>query len=409
MADIVCGVVQPDYSSCCDGPVAGLPVTVIVGPPGPPGPPGADGADGAPGADGADGAQGPPGTSDFNCPVYCGLGEPEGVQTSVVAGVYLQTDRSATSHPWFSKRAGTGNTGWFGWGGLRGSGVGSFAIGDNTTSAALDGIALGESTNIASGATKGLAIGPSNTLATTATDGIILGHDSSIVGAKNIIVGSNIAAPANTTRSIFIVPATLTGLTNNNQNSVTIGEAITLHALGADNVTIGYLAKNEQLHGTAVGKGSQLAGQFGSSGVAVGFEAICQSNKDNQIAIGCQPLVTNNGGIAIGAATQSNGEEATAVGAFSLANGRRSLALAKGSSSGGDYSNAVGNGSDARAEGSNAIGASAFVGASAFGSIALGYGAATSVAATMRIGAVGAEIDVIEVMTTSGLKTVTLV
>jgi hypothetical protein len=143
-APIICGVVQPDYSQCCDTPLPTVPPSV-VGPPGPVGPPGADGAPGPPGADGAPGPQGPPGPGGGSaCPVYCGLGSPEGVVTSVVAGVYLQTDRAATSHPWFAKRTGVGNVGWFGWMGLRDAAVGSLRVGDGARAYSVDSNAFGE-------------------------------------------------------------------------------------------------------------------------------------------------------------------------------------------------------------------------------------------------------------------------
>lgn len=143
MAEILCGIVQPDYSNCCDGPVGGPPPPVVL--PGVVGPSGPEGPAGPPGEDGAPGPAGPPGPGgEGSCPVYCNPGEPEGVQTSIVGGVYLQTDRVGTSHPYFTKRTGVGNVGWRGWAGLRGFAPGSFEIGDSAIAVGSDSIALGQ-------------------------------------------------------------------------------------------------------------------------------------------------------------------------------------------------------------------------------------------------------------------------
>jgi hypothetical protein len=101
--------------------------------------------------------------------------------------------------------------------------------------------------------------------------------------------------------------------------------------------------------------------------------------------------------IAIGYQTRAYGIGATAVGPHAVAGFD---ADSNHNTSLGRFASAIGN--EAVALGSSASAAFAE-------SIALGHGAVSSAANRMRIGSVAAPINLIEVMTSTGLKTITLV
>ena len=295
-----CGIVVPDYSGCCEAlPPASPdipPLPVVIGPPGPPGPPGPQGPPGVDGEPGPEGPQGPPGEGGGpSCPVYCGLGEPEGVQTSVVGGLYLQTDRAAGSHPHFAKRTGTGNTGWRGWDGLRGSAAGSFEIGDNALSQGLNGIAFGDGAisyregGIALG--FGAQAGSNNTL------------DPSSCGRFCIAIGYQSRAGVSDAGEDFVPDAISMGR-----------EAV---AYANENIAIGWKAK---------------AGDSAASDPALDWEAVvigAQSytkrefptiSEQGQIVIGSKSFGTGADAIVVGYSSKSQGDDtnaATVIGSFS--------------------------------------------------------------------------------------------
>jgi hypothetical protein len=123
--------------SCGDcGEIIQPPVTVGVPIPGPPGPQGPEGPAGP------TGPAGPPGEG--SCPVYCGVGSPEGVITAAVASLYYQRDAAITTHPQWVKRSGEGNTGWIAYAGHRGGGENSIAIGDSSIAAGFASLAYGQ-------------------------------------------------------------------------------------------------------------------------------------------------------------------------------------------------------------------------------------------------------------------------
>jgi hypothetical protein len=428
LAEITCGVVQPDYSGCCDGPVGTTtPPTIITGPPGPPGP---------------EGPQGPPGPVS-NCPVYCGTGEPEGVQTSIVGGLYLQTDRAATSHPWFGKRTGTGNTGWSGWGGLRGAGAGSFAIGDNSAAAGVDAIAFGENTT-ASGlrseafgksssatatdakafgagavasAISAIAIG-SDTLSAQA-GGIAIGRGAQVnAGAENgIAIGDGATIIANADDSIQIGNSQLT-----RYGTIAIGQrqALTPGAGVNFNTTWGgiYIG-NDITHPTGhFTQGTIAIGaviEFGTTGtfssqVVIGEETYCGGAEnvlvgpyivaydDDSPAVG---LAACTVGVGVGLNVKLNGDCVLGAGHDAVVRSDFSTALGPHARAGKDQNtdscNALGRLATALGHRSQALGVNSTVADGHTASIALGYNALTTAAAQLMVGddAVDAQINAV--------------
>ncbi len=122
--------------------------------------------------------------------IYCGTGSPEGVVTAVPDSLYVQTDAATTSHPYWVKISGTGNTGWRGWVGLRGSGTASIRIGDDADASATNSQAYGDDS--AATAQDAIAIGR-----TTANnrDQVNIGRGNSIPTATGqlgqVLIGSD--------------------------------------------------------------------------------------------------------------------------------------------------------------------------------------------------------------------------
>lgn len=337
-----CGVVQPDYSGCCE---TGLPNTppppeVIVGPPGPAGPPGADGPPGP------QGPQGPPGPAG-SCPVYCGTGEPEGVQTSVVGGLYLQTDRAATSHPYFAKRTGTGNTGWRRWAGLGGSAAGSFAIGDNAIADALGAIAFGDNTEardpdtlavlggiVEAGSGPAIAVGPGTKVNSYAPHAVVIGGTTTLALTEAVQEGDVILGFDNATGRGDL------GSTYNNVviglenwiKSISDGESISNAAGG--HVLIGYrtITAYDQTDWPNVIIGKNAWG-LGRADVVIGTEAAAAaasggaSEGNFAVIIGYGSIGRGGCICAVGDQAIVHGDRAAALGTHSQANDNNTAAI----------------------------------------------------------------------------------
>lgn len=405
---IVCGVVQPDYSQCCDTPLPPVPpTTVIVGPPGPPGAPGADGAPGPPGADGAPGPQGPPGASgEGACPIYCGPGEPEGVQTSIVAGVYLQTDRVATSSPWFAKRSGVGNTGWRGWAGLRAAGLDSFAIGDGSDASGTDDLLFGRGLSatqpdvillgrgMAPVVTKAISLGRGTPLH---LGDVLAGYDitpgvAALTTPKgNVVIGQNILVNSTTdpNGSLFGGGQVLLGVdvetvySNTSWPNIAIG--LGAKALGRADVVIGQGAQaraaNDPIAGKTEGVFAVLIGYNarGSGGciVAVGDQADVRG--DFTAALGTHSRANDNNTLAVGPNTFAGSIASSGVGNNASAVGVGSQALGPNTSSYGNGSTVT-----AAAPAGGAFGSNTFTAHES--ATSLSYGAASKYPRTLMIG-----------------------
>jgi hypothetical protein len=402
-----CGIVQPDYSGCCESALPGVPLPPTQGPPGPTGPQGPEGPEGP---------EGPPG-SEFNCPVYCGTGEPEGVQTSIVAGLYLQTDRAATSHPYFAKRTGTGNTGWRGWAGLRGSAAGSLEIGDNALATGIDSIAHGENTT-ASGL-RSEAFGKSSIAAGIDSKAWGTGakalHDFCIAIGLNSQAGSDDEfddGDEDSTGCVAIGDGARAGIAdadwNEVRNAIAIGNIAS--AIPRASIAIGWNAKagfvTQDYDAIAIGTDSEAKSAFSfgddgivaigpraratDSGVSVGKD--CNGNGasyeftnavtaigtgiyvigDCNVAAGFDTYISGNGCIAMGSHASSWGQGATsgnpiggesdAVGSFASVSGaNNSMAFGPRSSVSADANEAMAIGPIATAQqpGSIALGPNA--------------------------------------------------
>lgn len=158
---------------------------------------------GPPGPTGPQGPAGPPGTS---CPLYCGTGSPEGVVTSVIGGIYEQTDAASDNHSIWIKRTGTGNTGWHAWNGLRGRAGAddSIAIGDGATSPGPTSVSIGDGSSaegdhsLALGAetfaTAGFATALGNGSVASAQYTIAIGTDAEANAEDAMAIGRNTVA-----------------------------------------------------------------------------------------------------------------------------------------------------------------------------------------------------------------------
>lgn len=421
MPEIVCGVVQPDYSNCCDGPLPAVPPPT-QGPPGPVGPPGPPGPTGPPGSPG-------------NCPVYCGPGEPEGVQTSVVAGVYLQTDRAATSHPWFAKRTGTGNTGWRGWAGLRGSATGSFEIGDNASATGVDSIAFGEDT-VASGV-RSEAFGKSSSA--TADDGKAFGSGALVSAARGIAVGAG--ATVGHIEAVIIGDGSSknpndiafgwghvlgrSGAAGTVYPNIVIGKAVTIasvddpsastqaggHVLigigntapfdktNWPNVVIGHTAKSAGHAVVAIGHlaesraaNTPIAGQAeGRFAVIIGYAA--KGSGGCIVAVGDQSDVRGDNAAAIGTHARANDPSTAAFGPSAFAGsvasdttGAQASAFGVSAQATAGYSQAFGSGSTVNAGRATALGPQVFISSLLEAAIGIGHGATPVYPRTLMIG-----------------------
>lgn len=427
MAEIdSCGIVRPDYSGCCESALPGVPLPPIQGPPGPPGPQGPEGPEGPQGPPGDDGGG-------FDCPVYCGTGEPEGVQTSIVAGLYLQTDRAATSHPYFAKRTGIGNTGWRGWAGLRGAATGSFEIGDNALATGIDSIAFGEDT-VASGL-RSEAIGKSSSA--TATDakafgagaivtaarGIALGAGAKVDGIEGISIGdgnplnpNDISIGWSHLLSALVAKPNIVIGYDNTINTL-LDPAATDSTLYGGHVLIGYQAETayhqSNWHNTVVGYQAKAHGRAcvvigdladariadspvvglseGHFATIIGYKA--KGSGGCIVSIGDQSDVRGDNAVAIGTNARANGGSCLAVGpnAFAgplVATGFAYLATGVGVSAqaSGANSCAFGNSTSAKATTSTALGPQAFINTLFESAIALGYGATVKTPRSLMIG-----------------------
>jgi hypothetical protein len=382
-APIVCGVVQPDYSLCCDTPLPTVP-PAVVGQPGPAGPPGAPGPAGPPGADGLPGAtgpQGPPGASgEGACPVYCGPGEPEGVQTSIVAGVYLQTDRVATSHPWFAKRTGVGNVGWRRWAGFGGAPAGSFEIGDGALASGVNSIAFGY------GALADLL------------ESISIG-DSEARSASDVVVGyTNVSGAA------VQFPQVIIGKGNSLFNGT--DSSSPTPSLWGGNILMGYQAQAPyaatQYPSIIIGRQAKAAGR---AAVVIGQQAesrpvdtpvVGRSEGRFATLLGYQAKGSGGCIVAVGDGADVRGDNSIALGTHSRANdhsnaavGSNSFAGSVSSNGSGGQASAIGVGAQSLSGNSSAYGTNAAVAAGAPAGSALGSNTFTSheSATTLSFGA----------------------
>lgn len=292
--------------------------------------------------------------------MYCGLGEPEGVQTSVVAGVYLQTDRAASSHPWFAKRTGTGNTGWRGWAGLRGSALGSFEIGDNALANARGAIAIGDAGNVANGAKatgiQSISLGDGNA---RDQNSIVIGwshettaamaHPNFVFGFGNIIsTSADVNSPDPATRGGHIMiaengliemgptafPNIIIGRDSKGRGRAvyTFGQGAEGRALNTPTTGLseahfaligGYLAKGNGGCIVAWGDQADVRGDFT---LAVGTHT--RANDNNTSAVGPQAFAGSTGNDGTGQLAVAMGVNAQSLKTYGLAVGSDTLVSA---------------------------------------------------------------------------------
>lgn len=408
MADEDCAPTSYSLEDCCVAPTINAPGQGPQGPPGPQGP---------------QGPQGPPGESPEICPLFCGTGSPEGVVTSPIGGIYEQTDAASTSHSIWFKHSGTGNTGWRQWAGMRGGDGANTALrmGDNSVAAGANSIAFGEDAE----AQEDDAIAIGHAAVVTGTDGsIAIGAAAEVVGAKSLSIGNGVTANDNDV---------LIGYDNQVPSADTFIYGTIVIGARNDGVSIdaGFNEGNEIVIGSdniwaelaGFGEGLIVIGQFNEIGgaglVAIGHNMWGAGDvPDGPISyptygvmIGTDVLAYADCFISVGYDSEAYGIGASAVGPHAVAgvdgSSIHTTALGRFASAVADQSVALGSHAAVNNDNGIAIGHNAQVNHD--DGIAIGRNANTAGANTMRIGDSTFPIDTIEVYTSAGLKTVTLV
>lgn len=384
-----CNIPYVVRDDCCN---QTPPSPIIVGPPGPQGPPG------------------PPGGTacEWCCPIFCAPGSPEGVVTSPIGGVYEQTDAALTTHSWWAKRSGIGNTGWRAWSGLRGAATGSLAIGDNSdTTGGTDGIAIGESTVVS--AARGVSIGKGSVVgfiegisvgdaATKNPNDIAVGwgHALGRSGAAvtvypNIVVGKSatIGSVDDPSASTQAGGHVLIGYNNTvpydktNWPNTIIGH--TAQSNGHAAVVIGHLAESRVANSPIAGRS---AGQFA---VVIGYAS--KASGGCVLAIGDQADVRHDNSAAVGTHARAQDGSTAALGpncfAGSVAadnSGLQASAIGVANQALGFGSTSVGSNNVVKPKNGIALGQLAFINSLFEGAIGIGLGPAPFTPRQIMIG-----------------------
>lgn len=365
-----------------------------------------------------------------DCCLLCGPGEPEGAVVGDVGCIYEQTDRAATSHPIFVKRSGTGNTGWRGWGGLRGEDPTSFAIGDNTSSTGARSIAFGDGSEalgddtfaalgalVSDGIPLAIAMGPGSVA--NATRSVIIGgisfppnmqaqnegdviigwdhvlgrladdlgspHPNVVIGLDHLI--NQVSDPESLSNAVgghvMIGEFCEAPYDQTDWPSILIGQFALSH--GRAVIAIGQNAEaraiNNPVSGRSEGVFATLIGYQakGSGGCIVAIGDQSDVRGDNSIAAGTHARANDHSTAAFGPSafagsvnSDDTGEEALAVGKAATATGLRSSSFGASATTG--------------APRSLAIGYLSLIDAAHDNSIALGAGATTTASGQLMIG-----------------------
>lgn len=274
------------------------------------------------------------------CPLFCGLGSPEGVVVSPIGGVYEQTDAASTSHSIWVKHSGTGDTGWRAWAGMRGGDGTNTALrmGDGSVASAASAIAFGEGAQ----ATGASAVALGDGAEATNADGVSIGQ-SVAQNRRQVNIGKLNSVKTATGWGEVIIGYENDGVT---YGGTSVGDAIvigntnffgTAASFGGSLIVIGQEndveASNVQAMGNEMLGYDGLVGGSGvddpTYGVMIGTEVEAQA--DCFIAVGYQSKAYGIGATAAGPHTQAGTDAdslyTTALGRFAAALGDKSLAL----------------------------------------------------------------------------------
>lgn len=339
------------------------------------------------GGDGGGGGGGGGGGNVGTCYLTCGTGSPEGVVTAPIGTPYEQTDAASSDHSLWIKFSNAGNTGWRRWNGLAGaagsSGTG-YRIGDGSVATGDYSLAIGEDES--SSDDNSLSIGHGNSASTNNSEAIantgrvIIGYDNTLTHTatdigwnyasfnKCVVIGNSNSIDSGDGIASDFAAYVVVGEENTIDNAYTVGVFGQRNSV-TDSAEIDLFGQDNTITNsdccTVVGHDNTM--DDGGSSVLVGMHS--GSGSGATVAIG--------GGVGVGM-TGGDANGGVAVGCASVVELGRGIAI--GYQAWAPYEE----------------------------SIALGAGAKASGANKMRIGSTTAPIDTIEVMTSSGLKTVTL-
>ena len=124
--------------------------------------------------------------------VLNGSGDPNSNITAGVGFIYEQIDSTASVHPLWVKKIGSGNTGWAsdaGFMGDAGDGQGAIQVGQNASAQALNTLALGASSFVGPNANQGIAAGFGSTV--TGSGAVGIGASAQVYSPNGVGVGVN--------------------------------------------------------------------------------------------------------------------------------------------------------------------------------------------------------------------------
>ena len=231
----------------------------------------------------------------------------------------------------------------------RAAGESSLALGYNSTSNLLGSIAIGAEATVSGNSSIGIGTGTD-----VFEDGAIA------IGGDGDDIGSFGARALNTQAT----------------------------AIGADAIADGIRATAIGSASLASGDGSAAIGNnatsIGSKSVAIGDGS--SSNGDDTVAIGNGADVTGTNAMAVGRRATANGIRATALGSQASADGLNATALGASSSASGGSAFALGTAASASGTRSVAIGREATTASDHTNSVAIGFGATTTMMNQMMFG-----------------------
>lgn len=318
--------------------------------------------------------------------------------------ILVPTGAPGSDGDWNAAQALDITRGWRKWNGTRGENRTSFAIGDSSRAASDFSIAIGETAEVYPGALQSIALGYGAKVAIDAYDSFAVGQTTANnagqinVGKTNTfrdyrsfgyepddqiqlaigyrIDGMGLATPAlagTTDPGDAMVIGRDISFGNKSFDSPLFIWGVESRVAGAEIVAIG---SYQNIYSFRPGSGVSDP-QYG---VGIGTEV--WADADCWAAIGYQSRAYGIGATAMGphtvAGVDKDSNANTSLGRFASATGNQSVALGSGSSA-------------------------AFT-----KSIAIGHNAVTPAANRCRIGSTAAPIDVLEVMTSTGLKVATL-
>ena len=286
----------------------------------------------------------------------------------------------------------------------------SVAVGNTAVTSGIQSVALGKSSNggggcvavgfsaTTIGVTNAIAIGASsiasavNAIAigrlsvASGVNAVAIGTSTTVATSSSVAVGNTIALAAGNTL-VVIVGTTAAALPGLGSQFVGVGNNLSLAAVGANCVAIGFAAICGGSSTTVVGAAARATA---SSAVVVGASADAGANA-NTVLIGQAGTCAAIGATAVGFSADALAADCISLGRDAQSSALGAIAIGAGANASAASSTALGAGATASGLTSTALGAAATTAGFA-GSIALGSGATCTVANQLVIGAAGAAI-----------------